>query len=332
MFFESRVFRTWYGGMMIVWVALFAALNSIPFLIEHWYYPAIMVVGAFVAGLTPEGGGAVAFPALSVFLDVDRGMARDFSLMIQAVGMTSASIWILSRKGHHLPAYAPVLWFVPLSFLGFVLGMNLLQAVPVYVIQALFLSLILTFALAYAASKHRGDRQLLVTRDPRDRVMLAAVLVIGGMCASLFGTGADIVIYTLLVTRFRLNEKVATHISIMVMASVSILGYAYRYFWDGDITDYQIRTWLCAYPVVLFMAPFGSYVLSRLNVEWMLRGIVALNIFQLSYFNLRNPSVEKILWSVAFSAVLFAIFWFSLARMRSQAQPQAEAVVAETGK
>jgi hypothetical protein len=62
------------------------------------------------------------------------------------------------------------------------------------------------------------------------------------------------------------------------------------------------------------------------------RGIVALNIFQLSYFNLRNPSVEKILWSVAFSAVLFAIFWFSLARMRSQAQPQAEAVVVETGK
>ena len=56
MFFESRIFRSWYGGMMLLWVLLFAALGSIPFLLDHWHYPAIMVMGAFVAGLTPEGG------------------------------------------------------------------------------------------------------------------------------------------------------------------------------------------------------------------------------------------------------------------------------------
>lgn len=300
---------------MIIWALLFAAFNSLTFLAEHWYYPAIMVLGAFVAGLTPEGGGAVAFPVLSVFLDVKREMARDFSLMIQSVGMTSASIWILSRRGHHLPAYKPVLWFVPVSFAGFVAGMWTLQTIPVFIIQALFLSLILTFALAYVFGDHRGERPLLTASGPADHTMLSAVLFLGGMCASLFGTGADIVIYTLLVTRFRMQEKIATHISIMVMAAISILGYAYRFFWDGDISDYQIRTWLCAWPVVLFMAPFGSYVLSKLNVEWMLRGIVALNIFQLAYFNWKSPSVEKLLWSGAFSAALFAIFWFSLASL-----------------
>lgn len=36
-----------------------------------------MVLGAFVAGLTPEGGGAVAFPVLSVFFNIDRVLARD---------------------------------------------------------------------------------------------------------------------------------------------------------------------------------------------------------------------------------------------------------------
>jgi uncharacterized membrane protein YfcA len=318
MFFESRIFRGWYGGMMLVWVALFAALNSIPFLVDHWHYPAIMVLGAFVAGLTPEGGGAVAFPVLSVFFEIKREMARDFSLMIQSVGMTSASIWILSRRGNHLPAYAPVLWFVPVSFLGFVLGMNLLQTIPVYVIQALFLSLILTFALAYVYSKHRGERRMLEANGPLDHAMLAMVLLAGGMAASLFGTGADIIVYTLLVTRFRMDEKVATHMSIMVMAAISVLGYAYRFFWDGTITDYQVQTWLCAYPVVLFMAPFGSYILHKLNVEWMLRGIVALNIFQIGYFNFKNPSVEKFACSAVFSLTLFAIFWFSLAHMARQ--------------
>ncbi len=320
MFFESRIFRSWYGGMMLLWVVLFATLSSIPFLLDHWHYPAIMVLGAFVAGLTPEGGGAVAFPVLSVFFDIKREMARDFSLMIQSVGMTSASIWILSRKGRKLVTYAPLLWFVPISFIGFVLGMLLLQTIPVFIIQALFLSLILTFALAYVSSKHRGALPVLTAKGPVDHAMLAGVLILGGMCASLFGTGADIVLYTMLVTRFRMDEKVATHMSIMVMAAISILGYAYRFFWDGEITDYQIRTWLCAYPVVLFMAPFGSYILHKMHVEWMLRGIVALNIFQLAYFNLKNPSWEKFAWSSGFSVVLFAIFWFSLAHIARQTE------------
>lgn len=322
LFFESRIFRIWYGVMMLLWGLLFALFNSISFFLDHWHYPAIMVLGAFVAGLTPEGGGAVAFPVLSVFFDLKRDMARDFSLMIQSIGMTSASIWILSRKGRRLADYAPVLWFVPVSFLGFVSGMVLLQAIPVFIIQALFLSLILTFTLAYISSKHRGDRPVLMVNNAADKMLLAGVLIVGGMCASLFGTGADIVLYTALVTRFRMDEKAATHMGIMVMAAISVLGYAYRVFWDGDITDYQIRTWLCAYPVVLFMAPFGSYILHKLNVEWMLRGIVALNIFQMAYFNLKNPSWDKLAWSGGASIFLFAIFWFSLARIARQTERQ----------
>lgn len=326
MFFESRIFRRWYVGMMLLWVALFATLNSFSFLAEHWYYPAIMVLGAFVAGLTPEGGGAVAFPVLSVFLDIDRAMARDFSLMIQSVGMTSASIWILTRKANRLASYAPVLWFVPISFLGFVFGMNLMQGIPVYIIQALFLSLIMTFALAYVAGKHRGHRDRLISPGAVDKITLALILFAGGVCASLFGTGADIVLYTLLVTRFRMDEKIATHLSIMVMAAISILGFGYRVFWDQGITDYQVRTWLCAYPVVLFMAPFGSYVLSKLKIDWMLRGIVALNIFQMAYFNLKAPTPEKIMFSLGFSAVLFAVFWLTLAHMaRTRPVPAAVA-------
>lgn len=308
--------------MMLVWVLLFALLNSITFFLAHWHYPAIMVLGAFVAGLTPEGGGAVAFPVLSVFFDIKREMARDFSLMIQSIGMTSASIWILSRKGRRLANYAPVLWFAPIGFSGFVLGLALLQAIPVFIIQALFLSLILTFALAYISSKHRGDRSVLNVKNTADKLLLAGFLIIGGMCASLFGTGADIVLYTALVTHFRMDEKVATHMSIMVMAAISVFGYAYRLFWDGDISDYQIRTWLCAYPVVLFMAPFGSYILHKLKVEWMLRGVVALNIFQMAYFNLNRPSWEKLAWSGGASIVLFVIFWFSLARIARQTERQ----------
>lgn len=318
--FRSRIFALWFVSMLLVWAGLFWAFNDLNFLAGHFHYPLIMVVGAFVAGLTPEGGGAVAFPVLSVFFNIDRVLARDFSLMIQSVGMTSASIFILSYRGNVISRYKPMLWFIPVAFAGFVLGMLLLQTIPVYLIQALFLSLITTFAIAYFYSSHRGRKLSLDIRSRSDVASLCGILVLGGMCASLFGTGADIILYTLLVTRFSMQEKVATHLSIMIMAALSVLGYAYRYFVDAGLTQDQVRTWLCAYPVVLFMAPFGAYILQGMNVEWMLRGVVMLNVAQLLYFNLNNPSLEKLLASALFSVLLMLLFATALSRLAKRAQ------------
>ncbi|MFY8216207.1 MAG: sulfite exporter TauE/SafE family protein, partial [Chthoniobacterales bacterium] len=122
-------------------------------------------------------------------------------------------------------------------------------------------------------------------------------------------------LYTLVVTRFRLREKIATQMSIVLMAAISILGFGYRHFVDAGISFNQVQTWLCAFPVVLFMAPLGAYVLHRLNVEWMLRGIVVLNVAQLLYFNLKNPSFPKFAASVVFSIVLMISFVVTLARV-----------------
>jgi hypothetical protein len=101
----------------------------------------------------------------------------------------------------------------------------------------------------------------------------------------------------------------------MLMAGISVLGFGYRHFVDAGLTAYQYRTWLCAYPVVLFMAPFGSLVLHRINVEWMLKGIVVLNIGQLVYFNVRNPTPEKLIASALFSVILLILFMLTLSRL-----------------
>jgi uncharacterized membrane protein YfcA len=313
--FRSRLFTLWFSIAFLVWAGLFAMFVDLQFLAAHWFYPAVMVLGAFVAGLTPEGGGAVAFPVLSVFFNIDRVLARDFSLMIQSIGMTSASIFILTHRNTTLRTFKPMLVFIPVAFIGFVLGMHTLQGLPVYIIQALFLSLISTFAVAYVYSSHRGSRTDLSLTGWKDGIFLAVILLLGGMCASLFGTGADIILYTLAVTRFGLKEKIATHMSIILMAAISVLGYAYRHFIDAGISEYQVRTWLCAYPVVLVMAPFGAYVLHRINVEWMLRGIVVLNVGQLVYFNVSNPSLPKLIASLVSSTVLMGIFIFAMARL-----------------
>lgn len=318
MFLESKLFRIWLATALSVWLLLFYHYNNIAFLLEHWFYPATMVLGAFVAGLTPEGGGAVAFPVLSVFLDIDRVLARDFSLMIQSIGMTSASIFILTRRDIDRRSFTPLFWFVPVAFAGFVVGMHTLQGIQVYIIQALFLSLIASFAVAYYFSSHRGAGHYHAPRGPGDYLVTLIVLFIGGMCASLFGTGADIILYTLMVTRFAMHERTATQMSVILMATLSILGYAYRGLVEQALTPYQVQTWLTAFPVVLFMAPLGAYVLARINKEHMLLAIVVLNIGQLGYFVTVRPSPEKLLWTALFTLLLTALFFFTLARLSRQ--------------
>ncbi len=313
---RAWIFQVWFWSALAVWAALFTRLVNLSFLETHWFYPLVMVLGGFVAGITPEGGGAVAFPMLSIFFEVDRAMARDFSLMIQSVGMTSAGIFVLTRPSTDIRVFRPLLWFVPVAFTGFLAGMQLLQAIPVYLLQALFLGMITTFTAAYLFSSCRGTESCLPPGGG-GRLATAAVLFAGGLCASLFGTGADILLYTILVTRFRLQEKTATYFSIMLMAAVSILGFAYRGLFEDALTTDQFRTWLSAFPVVLVMAPLGALLLSRIRIEWMLRGLVLLNIGQLIYFNVNDPSVAKLLATILFSVIFAAVFITALDRLSS---------------
>ena len=44
--------------------------------------------------MSSEGGGAVAFPVMTLVLHVSPQVARDFSLMIQSCGMTAAAFTI----------------------------------------------------------------------------------------------------------------------------------------------------------------------------------------------------------------------------------------------
>ena len=40
-----------------------------------------------ISGMTSEGGGAVAFPVMTLALGIKPAVARDFSLMIQSCGI-----------------------------------------------------------------------------------------------------------------------------------------------------------------------------------------------------------------------------------------------------
>merc|ERR1719504_442227 len=61
---------------------------------EKYYMTITMIFGSMLAGATSEGGAAVAFPVMTLAFGINPVVARDFSFMIQSVGMTAASLTI----------------------------------------------------------------------------------------------------------------------------------------------------------------------------------------------------------------------------------------------
>ena len=66
--------------------------------LSQWGMPLVMIAGSFIAGSTPESGGAFAFPVMSLVYNIPHDIIRNFSLAIQSIGMTSAPFFILKKK------------------------------------------------------------------------------------------------------------------------------------------------------------------------------------------------------------------------------------------
>ncbi len=105
-----------------------------------------MVFGSFIAGATSEGGGAVAFPVMTLVFQIEPVVARDFSLLIQSAGMTFAASFIL-LEGITIEKRA-ILFSGMGGILGVILGVDVLsQLIPASYLKTLFVALWLSFGI-----------------------------------------------------------------------------------------------------------------------------------------------------------------------------------------
>ena len=114
---------------------------------DHWPMTATMCLGSFIAGATSEGGGAVAFPVMTLLLNIEPHVARDFALIIQSVGMTSAAALILVFR---IPIERRAVVYAGLGgVVGVVFGLECIAPIlPAPYAKMLFTSLWLSFAVA----------------------------------------------------------------------------------------------------------------------------------------------------------------------------------------
>ena len=311
------IWPVWAVAVLSTWLYLILTGPGFALYETHWLYAFMMIFGSAIAGFTPEGGGAVAFPILSLYFNITPPAARDFSLAIQSIGMVSAAIWILTRKGHDLQTFRHIPFYAAVNMIGFVLMTTVAGAVAFKTIQMLFVSLALAFIVAYLVSRGRGTEDNVELHGPRF-VTFSIFSFIGGCAAAMFGTGSDMLIYIALTCYYGMKEKISTDISIVLMAVITVFGIAYRgLFLDAVHPDVYLM-WLAAAPVVLFFAPFGNVLLGWVRKETMLYTVLAMNAVNYFYFMSKNLNMLVPTVITLASFIIFFVASFYIKNIRNK--------------
>ncbi|MEA3478314.1 MAG: sulfite exporter TauE/SafE family protein, partial [Bacteroidota bacterium] len=207
--------RLYFLILLVVWSVWLFLMNSLgywPLFTENWFMSVTMMFGSFIAGATSEGGGAVAFPVMTLGYNISPEVARDFSLMIQSVGMLAASIVIILNNIE--VEWRAILFASIGGVLGIILGIDFLSpALSPTMTKLFFVSAWLGFGIALIwvnRDRERHTHSQIDTLLKRDSVLILLVGFIGGLVSGVTGSGLDIVTFSLLVLYFSISEKVAT--------------------------------------------------------------------------------------------------------------------------
>lgn len=316
--FEKRL-RTsrislWYVYVcvfLVVWAVLVFGFGLVCAVLRQWPMALVMILGSLVAGSTPMGGGAVSFPVLVLALGVTPDNAKSFGLVIQALGMTSAMIFIFSRR---VPVQGRLLvWTIIGAAGGMLLGtISIAPRIPANFVKLTFACMWMSFAIL-TMLKNREFCLLTGARTVTERAAMSVGLVVGvvgGIISSVIGNGVDMLLYVALVLLYRCDLKVAVPTAVSAMAVTSVIGVAARLYVGSFSTDVMMK-FLAAGPLVIFGAPIGTYIVSVIPRRRTLYAISILCVVQFAWTlsRLQRTLAEWMFVGIAMIAAGAIFYW-----------------------
>lgn len=263
---NTRAFWLWLTAFYAVWLGIVVTGNHWATIAENWGIAAAMAAGSYVAGSTPMGGGSVGFPILVLLFEKPATLGRDFSFAIQAIGMTSATIFILCRRQ---PLEWPMLRAALVgSLIGTPLGIFLIAPhVSGLIIKVMFAVIWASFGVLhlYRIREITGNHGITPTNHRFDHITgLLTGLLSSATFASITGVGIDMALYSVLVLVCHADLKIAIPSSVIAMAFTSVVGIGTKLA-AGTIQPGVYENWLAAAPIVAVGAPLGAWVVSKVG-------------------------------------------------------------------
>lgn len=302
---------------LVVWGVWYSYTmpDSLFILHDNWPVSLTMILGSFIAGATSEGGGAIAFPVFTKILNIAPQDAKVFSLAIQSIGMTAATLTIIAMRV--IVEWRVIFWCSLGGLAG--VGFGAIAVAPLLsagLLKMLFTAMIVSFALTLVVLNFqpRIYNQSLPLIGLKEKLILLITGFTGGTMTGLVGTGIDIICFSVMVLLFRLSEKMSTPTSVVLMAVNSIAGFTLHLFIIGGFTDQVEAYWLAAVPVVVVGAPLGAFCCTRMNNKTIAAVLMSLIFVEFISSLFLIPLTVNII-SVSLSVfVFFSFIYYRMSR------------------
>lgn len=307
--------------MLVCWGLYAKDINVVELYSRRWPAALTMLFGSFIAGSSPEGSAAIAYPVFTLLLKIAPPIARNFAFAIQSIGMTAATLLILSLK---IKVEWNYIRFVTLGgIFGLIFGTYLIVPLVSPVMAKLFfVSLWLSFGIALWLENRHPDREVFDSIQGLKRPDVIALIIfgfIGGIISSLFGTGINIFTYCIMTIYYRVSEKVATPSSVIIMTVETLLGFFLHAQVLRDFQPDAFEMWIACVPIVVFFAPLGAFVISKLPRKSIARFLYFILIVQfIGAIWVIRPSMIQLIMCATVLAVGLTTFVY-LARMKRSA-------------
>lgn len=306
------LFLVWLTVFYLTWLTMVVLGDYWPVVVAHWPIALTMSLGSYVAGSTPMGGGTVAFPVLVLLFDLPGALGRNFGLAIQSIGMTSATIYILStNRPVDWRLLRPALWG---ALLGTPLGVAFVAPfLPDLWVKLTFGVIWASFGILHLVKLRELTLNHVAAdhRSPKDNGIGIAIGLIGGVVSSITGVGIDMMIYATLVLLYRADLKIAIPTSVILMAFTSIIGIgsnlALSHFApETYAVDPQVfYNWLAAAPIVAIGAPFGALVVNLISRTPTLIAVSLLCIGQFAWMLVHEQVTGLMLLAAVAGVAIF---------------------------
>ena len=286
------VFGLWVLCFEAGWLFFVTAGGRWPDVQAHWPIALAMLLGSYLAGSTPMGGGSVAFPILVLALGEPATLGRSFAFAIQALGMSSAVLYLLAT-GRPL-AWGVLRWALLGSLLATPIGVTwLAPRVPELGVKLVFAVVwasfgVITLLRLFELAGQTGMRALGPGAE-RAAGLLVGVIG-GGAIASVAGVGAEMLLYSVLVLLFGADPRLAIPTAVALMAFTSVVGVATGLALAAADPSAPLLHpglaghWLAAAPIVVVGAPLGALAVSLIPRTATLALVALLCLAQLAWF------------------------------------------------
>jgi uncharacterized membrane protein YfcA len=304
---------------LLSWISYTWHIDLSALYAKRWPSALTMLFGSFVAGSSPEGSASISYPIFTLGLNIPPAIARNFSFAIQSIGMTGATLLIL---GLRLKVEWNYIKFVTLGgIFGLVFGTyEIVPLVSPVMAKLFFVSLWLSFGIAlWRENRHPSRKVFEKIPDFNHSDMTALVLFgfVGGIISSLFGTGINIFTYCIMTIYYGISEKVATPSSVIIMTIETILGFFLHAQIVKDFQRDAFEMWIACVPIVVFFAPLGAFVVSRIPRLLIAKFLYLILFIQfLGAMLVIKPAGLKLLMCVLVLAGGISIFTFLAKRRR----------------